>query len=298
MTADGNTLLADQTKSLSDIWVVPAAPGGKPTQVTFSKADGYYVSWAPDGKIIFVSNAGSDSQIWMMNADGSNRRQITSSSQITWPAASPDGQYVVFSSNRSGTRNLWRVKTDGTDLRQLTNHSSEDGSPRYTPDGKWIMFRSWRSGKPTIWKMPAEGGEAVQLSEHSAVIPEPSPNGKLVACIDLEAPPGSAKIKVVLLPIEGGEPTRVIELPAKSSSPIKWTADGRALTIVSFPDDVDNIWKLPLEGGQPTPLSGFKSESVGNSFINFYALSPDGKQFAVTRAFYPQPDVILINNFK
>src|ERR1044072_8243979 len=111
------------------------------------------------------------------------------------PAVSPDGQYVFFISSRSGTQNLWRVKTDGTDLRQLTNQSSQDGTPHYTPDGKWIVFASWRSGKLAIWKMPADGGEAVQLSAHSAYVPELSPDGKRIACIDAEAPPGSTKIR-------------------------------------------------------------------------------------------------------
>jgi Tol biopolymer transport system component len=294
LTADAGTLLANQNKTFADIWITPATPGGKPTQVTFSKYDGHSVNWTPGGKVIFISEAGGDDSIWVMNADGSDRRQLTSGFDIS-PAASPDGRYVVFSSSRSGVRNLWRVDIDGNNLRQLTNHGSEDGYPRYTADGKWIVFYSWRSGRLAIWKMPAEGGEAVQLTTRAATYSEPSPDSKQVACIDVEAPPGTTR--VLLLPIEGGEPTRVIDLPAGSLGPVKWTADGRALTFISVRDAAANIWKFPLDNGQPVQLTSLKPEPLPQA-IGYYALSPNGKQFAITRLTNASPDIVLISNFK
>ncbi len=294
LTADSNTLLALKINLLFDIWMTPAAPGINPTQVTFSKADGHNVNWTPNGEIIFASTASGDSSIWVMRPDGSNRRQLTGGYYDIRPTVSPDGRFIVFMSNRSGFANLWRIDSEGGNLRQLTNEISETNCPRYTPDGKWIVFRSYRSGKSVIWKMPADGGEAVQLTDHESWEPEPSPDGKLIACIDLET---VGKNRALILSIEGGEPIRVIDLPADSDRPVKWTADGRALTFVASRGNASNIWKQPLEGGEPTQLTNFKPGPT-ESRIVYYTLSPDGKQFAVTRRSFAQPDMVLITNFK
>jgi Tol biopolymer transport system component len=243
--------------------------------------------------LIFISGAGGDSSVWVMNADGSDRRQLTSGFFDLRPAVSPDGRYVVFTSTRSGATKLWRVDIEGGNLRQLTSQPNEDNCARYTPDGKWIVFQSWRSGKATIWKMPADGGDAVQLTDFATFEPEPSPDGKLIACPDAHS---RSTTRVLLIPVEGGEPTLVLKLPANSSGPVKWTADGRALTFIRSLDGAENLWKLPLEGGQPTQLTYFKPEST-YQVITSYALSPDGKRMAITRA-ASTTNVILINHFK
>jgi Tol biopolymer transport system component len=233
-----------------------------------------------------------------MNADGSGRRQLTSGSTDHYPSVSPDGQYIVFASTRSGGPNLWRIDIDGDNLRQLTSDGSEDNRPRYTPDGKWIVFQSWRSGKASVWKMPVEGGEAIQLTNMMTINPTPSPDGKLVACMDIEAPPSVQRI--LLLPIDGGEPERVIELPPNTwRSVLEWTLDERAIMFRDG-DGVYNIWRMPIQGGQPLKLTNFKLDpaAIVPAWMGSpsYALSPDGKQFAITRTTVAS-DVVLISNF-
>jgi serine/threonine protein kinase len=292
LTADGNTLSALQHRSYSDIWVQPfGASGDKLTQITFSKTDSFG-RWTPDGKMVFNSNAGGYNSLWVMNADGTNRRQLTSGADDRSPGVSPDGRRLVFGSHRSGNLNLWSVDIDGSNLRPLPNYSSEDSGPRYTPDGKWIVFYSWRSGKVTIWKIPAEGGEAVQLTTKSSWNASPSPDSKLVACYDAEAPPGTTRI--LILPIEGGEPTQVIELPQNSSNLVEWTPDARAIIYHHWQGDLNGIWKQPLAGGKPVLLTSYKREPDRR---RVYSLSPDGKQWAITRSdsFY---EFVLITNFK
>jgi serine/threonine protein kinase/Tol biopolymer transport system component len=291
LTADASTLLVGQQKTAMDVWVCPAAGEGKPNQVTFSKADGPALIWAPDGRIVFLSWASGDSQVWVMNADGSDRRQLTSGPSDIRPAVSPDGRYVVFTSMRTGNANLWRVDIDGGNLKQLTSHTSEDNGARYTPDGKWIIFHSWRSGENAIWKMPTEGGEAVQLTGPGVINPEPSPDGKWFACVNRVSANSN---RVQIFPIEGGEPVREIALQANYFPPVRWTADGRALTLVVSRDGAENVWKLPLEGGQLTPLTRFKPEP--GTEIADYALSHDGKEFAVVRKSSAN-GVVLITSF-
>ena len=61
-------------------------------------------------------------EIWSINQDGSNRRQLTNSKdEEYYPVVSPDGGTVYFASTRSGAAQVWRMKTDGTEQTQVTN---------------------------------------------------------------------------------------------------------------------------------------------------------------------------------
>jgi Tol biopolymer transport system component len=89
-------------------------------------------AWSPDGRqIAFESNADGDREIYVMNADGSNVRQITHNT--LWdegPAWSPDGRQFAFSSGADdATLDIWTMNVDGTNLHQLTTYPGHDESP-------------------------------------------------------------------------------------------------------------------------------------------------------------------------
>lgn len=303
VTADSKTVMAVQKKKSEDVWVTPeSSDASQSKQATFTGADELSSSaaWTPDGKIVLLSTAGGKRSLWLSNADGSNRRQLVSSDAADYGAAvSPDGRYVVFTSDRNGgTPHIWRVDLDGSNLKQLTFGGSEDQHARVTPDGKWVIFGSYRDGgKLTVWKMPAEGGELVQLSEKPLNFQEVSPDGKLLACYKIDSQPG--KTKILLLPIEGGEPVKVFELPELSGGAISWTHDGHAIIFINSLEGIDNIWAMPLDAGKPVRLTNFKSNAgaTGQSGISFYALSRDGKRFAITRSNLIT-SLVLISDFK
>src|SRR6266545_1223201 len=71
-----------------------------------SKLDGLQgVAWTPDGKIVYHSMAGGSEGIWIMDADGNNRSQLTTGETVDYqPSVSRDGRYIVFVSERTGTR--------------------------------------------------------------------------------------------------------------------------------------------------------------------------------------------------
>jgi len=301
VTADAKTLLAVQSKTSADVWVLPASgDASQPKQVTFTNADwlGSPAAWTPDGQIVLDSTAGGRRSLWVMGADGSNRRPLLRGTDEDYgPSVSPDGRYVAFTSMRNGgLPHLWRVDMDGRNLRQLTFGDSEDARSRWMPDGKWLIFQTWRSeGKSTVWKMPAEGGEAVQLSDKALDPFDLSPDGKLIACYGYgTSQPG--RTKVFLLPIEGGEPAKVLELPPASGGMLSWTADSHAITYVSSPDGVTNIWALPIDGGPPKQLTNFTASSGARNF-DFYAFSRDRKRLAVTRTNVTS-SLVLITDFK
>ncbi len=93
-------------------------------------------------------------EIWVMNADGSTQRQVTSLGAASFaPFFHPSGEKIVFSSNRGseGGREfeLYLVNLDGSGLEQVTHSPGFDGFPMWAPDGKTFVFCSNRgNSKP------------------------------------------------------------------------------------------------------------------------------------------------------
>ncbi|HJU88323.1 MAG TPA: hypothetical protein VJ672_02970 [Gemmatimonadaceae bacterium] len=88
-------------------------------------------------------------EIWVMNADGTDQRQITKLGGANFaPFFTPDGKRIIFSSNhktpRSRNFDLYLVSLDGTGLEQITTNSEFDGFPQFSPDGKQLVWASNR----------------------------------------------------------------------------------------------------------------------------------------------------------
>jgi TolB protein len=91
-------------------------------------------------------------EIWVMNADGTNKRQVTHLGAASFaPYFFPDGKRIIFASNVNDPKgrnfDLYMVKTDGSGLEQITFNETFDGFPMFSPDGKKLVFASNRNGK-------------------------------------------------------------------------------------------------------------------------------------------------------
>jgi TolB protein len=92
-------------------------------------------------------------EVWVMNADGSNKRQVTKLNAASFaPFFTPDGKRIIFCTNYFATdakkRNfdLAVINIDGTGLERITYNESFDGFPMFSPDGKKLAFASNRNG--------------------------------------------------------------------------------------------------------------------------------------------------------
>lgn len=90
-------------------------------------------------------------EIWVMNADGSGQRQVTSLGGANFaPYFHPDGRRIIFASNHKNPRSrnfdLYLVDVDGTGLEQITTHSDFDAFPMFSPDGRRLVWASNRHG--------------------------------------------------------------------------------------------------------------------------------------------------------
>jgi serine/threonine protein kinase/Tol biopolymer transport system component len=294
LSADSNSLATVQIEQRNNLWLAPGNDAKRARQLT--QGAGKYeltrnVSWTPDGKILYSSRASGNWDIWIMDEDGRNQRQLTVDTRLNFaPFATPDGSQIVFATTREGAApHIWRMEIDGSNPKQLTNGPGLDESPKVTPDGKWVVYQK-RTSDPFIYKVSIEGGTPVPLTDKHSEAPAVSPDGKLVACIYWSNP--GSQPQIALLPIEGGPPVKLFEIPPTSSSSTEWTPDGRALAYVDTRGGVSNIWRLPIDGRPPTQLTDFKSDLIFN-----FAWSRDGKQLVLTRGSMIS-DVVLIHDLR
>ena len=91
-------------------------------------------------------------EIWVMNADGTNKRQVTKLGAASFaPYLFPDGKRIIFSSNVNDPKgrnfDLYMINTDGTKMERITYNETFDGFPMFSPDGKKLVFASNRNAK-------------------------------------------------------------------------------------------------------------------------------------------------------
>lgn len=147
ISPDGKTIAFDL---LGDIYTMPSA-GGEATCLLSGLAWEVQPRWSPDGKkILFTSDREGGDNIFTMDADGKNIRQITKESfrllnNAVWM---PDGQYIVarkhFTSTRSlGAGEMWMYHISGGEGLQLTkrkNDQQDVNEPCISPDGKFLYY--------------------------------------------------------------------------------------------------------------------------------------------------------------
>ena len=210
LTGNSRRLAVVQDQSVSSIWVAPDADAGRAQQIASDTSSSEDVAWTPEGRIVYRSNVGDSAEIWVMNADGSNAKQVTSGARVSGGlTVSPDGHNIFFTSDRAGHSNIWRVDADGTNLKQLTSGQGEF-YPQSTPDGQWIVFQGG-DVYPTLWKVPAAGGEVVEVARTRVLRPAVSPDGQMVAYDYLDSDLNKWGIGIVSFP--GGSRVTRFDFP-------------------------------------------------------------------------------------
>jgi serine/threonine protein kinase/Tol biopolymer transport system component len=294
LTADSSTIATIATEQSSKIWLAaPSVEEGSAKKLTNGKYDGQGgLDWTPDGRVVYITKTGDHSDIWMMNADGTEQKQLTSNADSEYGVrVSPDGRYIVFTSAAVGGLNhVWRMDTDGGNRKQLTQGDFADFAPFFSPDGHWVIFGSWKSGNARMWKVPVDGGEPVRLSDLPFNGSNFLPDGKLIFGGYYDEQVSPPRWRSALVSSENGQIVKVFDFPPKTND---WKMlDERTLLYSKEDNDVENIWTQPLEGGAPKQLTKFTSEQIYN-----FAPSRAGKQFTVVRG-TSSADIILIKDFR
>jgi imidazolonepropionase-like amidohydrolase/Tol biopolymer transport system component len=205
VSPDGKTVVFDL---LGDLYSVPIG-GGEATVLTHTIAWEMQPRFSPDGKqIAFTSDQGGGDNVWVMDRDGKNPRQVTKETfrLLNSPSWAPDGEYIVarkhFTAQRSlGAGEMWLYHKSGGEGLQLTtkpNDQKDAGEPVFSPDGRYLYYSQDTTPGPVFEYNKDPNGEIFVIQRldrktgktaryvtgaGGAVRPTPSPDGKQLAFI-------------------------------------------------------------------------------------------------------------------
>ena len=271
-------------KRITQIYVTPVA-GGAARQITLAGQDNERPRWSPESRrIAFVSDRGGSSQIWLMDADGANPRQVTNlSTEAGGLLFSPDGKNLVFTSDVFPDCGA----DDACNKRQLDALNNSKVKARiYTG----LLYRHWN-----VWRGPRRshlllvalsGGAPKDLTPGDRDVPPfslgggddyaISPDGAEV-CYAMNAdavPAASTNSDLYAVPVAGGPPRKITSNPGADIGP-QYSPDGkylawRAQVRPGYESDRWRLWVMDRATGRVADLT----ENM-DRWVNGFIWSPD-----------------------
>jgi Tol biopolymer transport system component len=149
-------------------------------QLTAGESASLRPTWSADGKrIAYQSNRDGTYHIYVMDADGSNTKQISSGAQIDdrHPAWSPDGNTIAVDSGDATHREIWLIDVASQRRTQVTKTGAIASFPSWSPDGKRLAFYVYTpngatsgafNGAMDVWTSGRDGSGLVRMTQDLA----------------------------------------------------------------------------------------------------------------------------------
>jgi Tol biopolymer transport system component len=257
-------------------------------------------AWSPDGtQIAYVSNRGINFNIYLMNADGSNVRRLTSTaadeSGLSW---SPDGTKIVFGRGYCASvaagppppptdqcaADLFVMNADGSNQTRLTSGPDSDGGPAWSPDGTRIAFSRYisESHESDIFVVNADGSGLTNITGDADDNWNPawSPDATRIAFANFSSLDNSQS-QIYVMSADGSNATALTKDPAYMNDNPDWSPDGTKIAFARALFNSPDVWDVYLMNSDGSQLT---------------ILTPDTPQDAGFDQYDTQPDWQTLNN--
>ena len=256
----------------------------------------------PGGLIVFASNRDGDFDIYVVQPDGKNLRQLThdeaterTEADDDWPAWSPDGRMIAFTSTRDHAgdgdekRDVYVMDADGSDIRRLTENNAAERSVDWLRDGR-IAF--WRCPTGGVYgcslvaiepdgdaeKILFEGGNGITTFSATR-------GGNRIAYARTDVNASTLESDIYVSDLDGRNARRI----ARDGGDPKWSPDGSRIAFVSARDEygtcffhdcvgfAPELYVMNADGTAQRRLTQTKAYDVAPSW------SPDGSRLVFAR---------------
>jgi eukaryotic-like serine/threonine-protein kinase len=298
-------LLAGRVRSRSDVWRfpidgTPADNVRRATRLTRQTGQIQVPSVSPDGRrMVYVSDSGGHSNLWVADADGSSPVQITFERDpdvtVAVPVWDRSGDRLVFVRGHSGRLDVCLVDSDGGASTTLVPHAF---APAWSADGRSIYY--CRSGG-RIERLDLASAEATLVRDDNAVGPTVAPEGRALFFTRLpEMPVNVGGDQELCRAAPDNGPAEVLAHVAGSRVPLgprfqahlSVSPDGRWLATPLLDSTTANIWLVPTGGGDMRPATDFGEQSV--FIVRWLSWSPDSRDVYAAVA-DTDADVVLLD---
>jgi Tol biopolymer transport system component len=219
------------------------------------------------GMVVFYSEqlGDRDSEIFIMNADGSDPIQLTDNDAHDMsPNWSPDGKYIVFTSTRNDPNpiycfpscnfDIYIMNGDGSDQWQLTDTDKPEMHTVWSPDGSKIAFASTHNNNNEIYVMDADGNNVFQLTDNDSddMHPTWSPDGSQLVFNSNR----TGNWDIFVMDIDGSNQQALINTPDNEYFP-DWSPDGEKVLFASGPGSSirGEVFVMDIDGSNVIQLT-------------------------------------------
>jgi Tol biopolymer transport system component/DNA-binding winged helix-turn-helix (wHTH) protein len=292
LAASSGRVLATQRESTTSIRIaeVDSELTTATTSEVFSGSDEVdEIDWDSEGNLVFVSRSNGNPEIWRMDADGGNRKQLTNEANVAYGlTVSPQTGKIYYAAKIKGSRGIWSANSDGSDPQRVT--SGSDQLPDSSADGNVVFHRGlgYADGVFII----ENGNSTPRLLREKCYFPAISPDGHQTACYFMDWEEGRMW-NIALVDNSTGELVKKIKVPIPVfERQIRFHPSGKYITQIYTNGESLQMLLMPLDGTSHRVIEG-----LGKGSSNLPEWSPDGKRF-VYPEIHETHDMVMFSELK
>ncbi len=281
LTADSTSIFSVRANKITSIVSFRIGENVNPSVLITKSGDESLLplgtSWTTADRIVFSTTQNGNADLWEMNTNGSERRQLTSDPSAEF-APVVSGDDILYISNRDGRGEIRRMSRDGTQKSKI-EVGSEVASITKSTDSD-LLFTAYDGSifRQKLWRVPVTGGTPRRLSDRLVFSPQLSPDGRIVACFS-PAVEGRRRLVLTLLDADSGEVVKTHETPVSAQLPLfDWFPDGESLAIAAGDANGSAVYRLDLRSAATERLRDWPQESIFR-----IAVAPDGKTVLIEK---------------
>ena len=297
VSPDGRTIVFDL---LGDLYTLPVA-GGTATRITSGISHDMQPRFSPDGRrITFISDKSGDNNVWVVDADGNNQRQISKgiADEFRTPEWTPDGKYIAVGRSQAlgGLEKLWLYHIDGGTGVEMVGGTPGQRmmGPAFGNNGRYVWYHqrngSWQYNailpQYQIRVYDRETGTVTLMTSRygSAFKPALSPDGQWLTYASRQDAETGLRIREIATgeekwlayPIQRDEQESAADMDVLPG--YSFTPDSKAV-VISYGG---GIWRVPIDGSAATniPFTVNADVAMGPA-VEFRYPIPDSATFTV-----------------
>jgi Tol biopolymer transport system component/DNA-binding winged helix-turn-helix (wHTH) protein len=279
VSPDGKRLAYSSLTMINNIGSVMISPKSSEATATptFLTQDTNYrkntILFSPDEKTIAynVWRMGAEGEVWLMDADGGNPRQLTAepAALLGWL---PQGNQALLISKGSPRPRMLNVDVNSGKQMKVADYNTEVRMGRLSPDGRQVAFNSRASGTINVWTVFLDGGEPKQLTFDEELMGFAcwSPDSQFLA---FEMKRGD-DCHIAIIPRDGGPHTQ-LTFDRGQSWPGDWSPDGDKIAFAGLRNGRWNIWWISRSTKIQKQVTNYTKPNI---YVRYPAWSPRGNQ--------------------